>query len=127
MPAMVNRDFSSVVFDISGTLGSENAGLDVVSPPFSFLVSYIGAKKDIELISAEAARLGMSRQGAAPVLPLPRTFWQSFPYHPSLPAGVNTVAVESLREVYTEAAEDNPGADYVSVYNTINPPQPPQQ
>ncbi len=37
--------------------------------------------------------------------------------------GVNTVAVESLREVYTRAAEDNPGADYVAVYNTINPPQ----
>ncbi|ELR13318.1 phosphogluconate dehydrogenase (decarboxylating), NAD binding domain containing protein [Acanthamoeba castellanii str. Neff] len=70
MPTMVSRDFSSVVFDIAG------------------------AKKDSELISAEAARLG-----------------------------VNTVAVESLREVYTRAAEDNPGADYVAVYNTINPPQ----
>jgi len=70
MPSMLSRDYSSIVFDISG------------------------AKKDIELISAEATRLGL-----------------------------NTVAIDSLKELVTKAAEDKPGSDYVSVYDAINPPK----
>jgi len=38
-------------------------------------------------------------------------------------SGLNTVAIDSLKELVTKAAEDKPGSDYVSVYDAINPPK----
>ncbi len=77
MPTMVSRDFSSVVFDIAGTAWALSHSLiaswrvcrvscvscvSCVSPVNDRSpLTPQGAKKDSELISAEAARLGTPR------------------------------------------------------------------